>query len=453
MKVHNKKSTENEKTLATPLSITYRDIETLYAESKNPRLHSKRQIAQISRSIKTFGFSVPLLIDAQQRLIAGHGRLAACKLLGLRQVPTISLEHLTETQTRAFMIADNRLAEIASWDDRLLAEQLKILSEADLDFNLEVTGFEIGELDLMIEGLEPGDRENDAADALPEMESATPVTHPGDLWLLDRHRIICGDALDQGTYSRLLDDKRAAAVFTDPPYNDLVDGYVKASGKTHHPEFAMASGEMSPEEFTAFLSRVFRWLVHSTQQGALHYVCMDWRHCREILAAAERIYDDFKNLCVWVKDTGGMGSFYRGQHELVFVFKSGTTQHRNNVELGRYGRYRTNVWQYPRVTSPSGRKEEPGLSASHPTPKPVNMVADAILDCTARGDIVLDAFLGSGTTLIAAERIRRTACGIELEPRYVDLAIQRWQAFTGHSAIHAVSGKSFIQLEEVLHGR
>lgn len=431
------------------LAIVYRAVETVKLDALNPRLHSRRQIEQIANSIKTFGFNVPFLIDSDLRLIAGHGRLAACKLLKLQCVPTISLDHLTEAQVRAFSIADNRLTEIASWDNRLLAEQVKELSEADLDFNLEVTGFEMGEIDIMIEGLAPASIDNsDAIDSLPEIESAVPVTQPGDLWLLDRNRVFCGDALDEQSYSFLLDGKLADAVFTDPPYNDQIDGYVTGFGKVHHPEFPMASGEMSEREFTDFLRRVFGQLVRCSQDGSLHFICMDWRHINELLAAAEQEYSELKNLCVWVKESGGQGSLYRSQHELVFVFRAGEGRHRNNVQLGRYGRYRTNVWQYPRVRSGSSDAAEARLAALHPTVKPTAMVADAILDCTVRGEIILDPFLGSGTTLIAAESTGRIGYGIELERRYVDLAVRRWQNLTSHTAINAKSGKSFPEIEE-----
>lgn len=434
------------------LSIIYRDMEELKVDPKNPRLHSERQIRQIARSIEAFGFNVPFLIDRTQKLIAGHGRLFACRQLGIRRVPCISLEHLTESQVRAFMIADNRLAENATWDERLLAEQFKALSEVELDFSSDVTGFEIPEIDLMIEGLAPAPAgARDPADELPE-ESAVRVTQAGDLWLLGRNRLICGSALDERTYSLLIDSRRAAAVFTDPPYNDPIDGYVTNFGRIHHAEFAMASGEMSTSQFTEFLRKAFSQLARSSQGGALHFICIDWRHIKELLAAAERVYRELKNLCVWVKDSGGQGSLYRSQHELVFVFKSGKDKHRNNIQLGQYGRYRTNIWQYPRVNSLSRQTEEGNLTALHPTVKPVAMVADAILDSTARGDIVLDAFLGSGTTLIAAERTGRICYGIELEPTYVDVAIRRWQTFTSQTATQSKSGRSFRELEEVALG-
>jgi DNA modification methylase len=350
------------------------------------------------------------------------------------------------------MIADNRLTENAVWDERLLAEQLKGLSEVELDFSLEATGFEMGEIDIMIEGLATStDAGQDVADVLPKVGDAVPVSKPGDLWLLGKNRLICGDALKENTYASLMDGRHANAVFADPPYNDPIDGYVNGFGKVHHNEFAMASGEMTSAEFTQFLSKAFARLVENSEDGALHFICIDWRHAKELIAAGEPSYSEFKNLCVWVKDSGGQGSLYRSQHELVFVFKSGSGKHRNNIQLGQYGRYRTNIWQYPRVNALSSSNEEPGLATVHPTIKPVALVSDAILDCTARGDIVLDPFSGSGTTFIAAERTGRICYGIELDPKYVDVAIRRWQAFTKKTAIHFCSGMSFAS-KEVAHG-
>jgi DNA modification methylase len=250
-----------------------------------------------------------------------------------------------------------------------------------------------------------------------------------------------------------MDGRRAEMVFTDPPYNDPIDGYVAGFGRIHHPEFAMASGEMSPSEFTDFLTNVLAQLVHNSVDGALQFVCMDWRHSGELISAARSVYTEFKNLCVWVKDNAGQGSLYRSQHELVFVFKSGKKPHRNNIQLGQHGRYRTNIWQYRRVNNSSRSAEEGNRPDLHPTIKPVELVADAILDCTARADTVLDPFLGSGTTVIAAERTGRVCYGIELDSRYVDTIVRRWQAFTGQSAVHALTGRNFNQIEEGNHER
>lgn len=432
------------------LTIQYASLASLKPDPTNPRLHSTKQVEQIARSIQAFGFNVPILVDRNRCVIAGHGRLAAAKLLKLDRVPTIRLESLSDTQMRAFIITDNRLTHISEWDERLLAQQLKALAEVELEFNLEVTGFEMAEIDTMIEGVSPApEGEADPADAV--ADSGVPVTKPGDLWLLDRHRLLCGDALNEDSYPKLMKGRRAAAVFTDPPYNDPIDGYVAGFGRVHHREFAMASGEMSEAEFTEFLFKTFQNLARNSEGGALHFVCLDWRHLPELLTASRRVYPEFKNLCVWVKESGGQGSLYRSRHELVAVFKSGKARHRNNVQLGQYGRYRTNVWEYPRVNSPARNGEE-RLSGLHPTIKPAAMVADAILDCTSRNDIVLDPFLGSGTTVIAAERTGRTCYGIELDPAYVDTIVRRWQTFTEKTVVHEKSGRSFAELEhEVTH--
>lgn len=446
--------TEGLYTVKSNLAIEYRSIVALRPDPKNPRVHRRRQIRQIARSIKVFGFIVPILIDGRGQLIAGHGRVLAAELLGMTQVPTIKLEHLTEAQKRAFMIADNRLTENSAWDKGLLGEQLKELSLLELDFSIEVTGFEVSEIDSTIEGLAPANRsKEDPADAITESGIKPQVTQAGDLWALDRHRLYCGDARDDAAYSALMQGKRAAAVFSDPPYNDRIDGYVAGFGKIHHPEFAMASGELSEAEFTTFLAQVLTLSARHSTDGALQYICMDWRHTPELLAAAQQAYSEFKNLCVWVKDVAGQGSLYRSQHELVFVFKSGKRAHRNNIQLGQFGRYRTNIWQYRRVNSLARTTEESNLKDLHPTIKPVELVADAILDCTTRGDAVLDPFLGSGTTVIAAERTGRVCYGIELEPKYVDIIVRRWQSFTGQSAVQESTGRMFNEIEEENNGR
>jgi len=433
--------------LAPRMLIVYWAIDQLKPDPHNARRHSKKQIRQIANSIKAFGFNVPILIDRNGNVIAGHGRLLACRELGITKVPTLCLDHLTPAQARVFMIADNRLTEIATWDDRLLAQQLKDLSLLGLDFSLELTGFEIGEIDLRIASLEDLPKpDDDPADLLPELPAGPPVSKIGDLWLLDRHRLLCGSALDSAVFKALMGAERAAMVFSDPPYNVPIEGHVSGLGAIHHRPFPMASGEMDGAEFTAFLAGALRNFAAFSLDGSLHYVGMDWRHLEELLAAARGAYGELKNLCVWVKDKAGMGSLYRSQHELVFVFKHGRNGHRNNVQLGQFSRNRSNIWHYPGARSFSRCGEEGNLLALHPTVKPVALVADAILDCSARGDIVLDGFLGSGTTVIAAERTGRRCFGLELDPGYVDTILRRWQALTGGSARHAVSGRSFDDL-------
>ena len=371
----------------------------------------------------------------------------ACRELGWTEVPTLCLDHLSPEQARAFMIADNKLTENADWNDRLLAQQLKDLSLLGLDFSLEITGFEMGEIDLRIASLdEVPEPDADPADILPEAVAGPPISRIGDLWELGRHRVLCGNALDLAAFAVLMGEERAAIVFTDPPYNVEIDGHASGLGAIRHRPFPMASGEMDKSEFTAFLRRACENLAAFSADGSIHYLCMDWRHLEELLTAGQSVYSELKNLCVWVKDNGGMGSLYRSRHELVLVFKHGRDGHRNNVQLGKYGRNRSNVWHYPGANSFARRGEEGDLLALHPTVKPVSLVADAILDCSARGDIVLDSFLGSGTTVIAAERTGRRCYGLELDPGYVDTIIRRWQALTGGNARHVVSGRHFDDL-------
>ena len=433
--------------LGSPISVVYRPIDQLTPNPANPRVHSKKQIRQIAESIRVFGFNVPVLVDRHGNVVCGHGRLLACRELGITEVPTLRLDHLTPAQARAFMIADNRLTEIATWDDRLLAEQLQDLSISGLDFSLETTGFEMGEIDLRIASLEdlPA-QDDDPADVLPEVVAGPPVSKLGDVWVLGRHRVLCRSALDLQAFTALMGEERATMVFTDPPYNVPIDGHASGLGGIHHRPFPMASGEMDKAEFTAFLVQACRNLAAFSDGGSLHYICMDWRHLEELLAAGADTYGELKNLCAWVKDNAGMGSLYRSQHELILVFKQRGGTHRNNVQLGQFGRNRSNVWRYPGVNSFARCGAEGNLLALHPTVKPVALVADAILDCTERGAIVLDAFLGSGTTVIAAERTGRRCYGMELDPLYVDTAIRRWQALTGGKARHAESDRLFDDL-------
>jgi DNA modification methylase len=429
------------------LKVIYRPVEELKLDPANPRVHGKKQIRQIAHSIKAFGFNVPVLVDAELKVIAGHGRLLACDQLDITEVPTLCLEHLSPDQASAFMIADNRLTEIASWDDKLLAESLRDLSLLGLDFNIEAIGFEMAEIDLRIASLdEVPDSADDPADAVPELPARSPLNKRGDLWLLGPHRVLCGNALDAADFVTLMGEERAGMVFSDPPFNVPIDGHVSGLGAIHHRPFPMASGEMDKAEFTAFLGQALRNLAAFSAAGSLHYICMDWRHLEELLTAGAEAYGELKNLCVWVKDNAGMGSLYRSQHELVFVFKERGGAHRNNVQLGQFGRNRTNVWNYSRANSFTRCSAEGNLLALHPTVKPVALVADAILDCSVRNEIVLDAFLGSGTTVIAAERTGRRCYGLELDPVYVDTVIRRWQALTGGSARHAASGRSFDDL-------
>ena len=433
---------------AGDVRVVYRSIDQLKLNPRNPRVHSRMQLRQLARSIKAFGFCVPAIVDRDLNVIAGHGRILACRQIGLTEVPTISLDHLSESQAKAFTIADNRLSETSTWDERLLGEQLKELSVQELDFSIEATGFEIGEIDLRIEALSTAkEAEEDPADTIPSSRNKPVVSKAGDLWVLGRHRVYCGNALEPAAYTALMEDMRATMVFTDPPYNVPIAGNVSGRGSIKHREFQMASGEMTSAEFTEFLTRACRQLGTFSAPGSLVYLCMDWRHVGELVNAGRAALFDLKNICVWVKSNAGMGSLYRSQHELVFVFKSGKAPHRNNIQLGQYGRTRTNVWHYAASTAFSRNTDEGNLLPLHATVKPVRLIADAIMDSTARGDIVLDSFLGSGSSVIAAERSGRRCYGMELDPIYVDTVVRRWQAYTHEAAVLSSTGQKFEELE------
>lgn len=421
--------------MVTTSEMMLRRISALKPNPRNARTHSKKQVDQIARSVDEFGFTNPILVDDEGVLIAGHGRLEAAKRLNLDAVPVIELGGLTDHQKHRLMLADNKIAQNAGWDRERLSIELEelIIEGADIS----IIGFEPPEIDQL-----RLDFEHSSADPLDDVPPAPviPVTITGDLWLLGKHRLLCGDARNTEDVEKLCGSDRAVMAFLDPPYNVKVANIV-GRGSIQHAEFAMASGEMSSDEFHEFLRQTLQNAVRFSTNGAVHYVCMDWRHIDGLMAVARRLYQAILNLVAWVKSNAGQGSFYRSQHELIGVFRVGDGPHLNNVELGRHGRYRSNVWHYAGINSfRSGRLDD--LQA-HPTVKPVAMVADAIKDCTRRDEIVLDLFGGSGTTMLACERVGRRALMLEYEPRYVDVAIRRWQEFTGKDAIHAASGEAF----------
>jgi DNA modification methylase len=427
------------------MHIDYTPVRELRPHPNNARIHSRKQVRQIAKSIEKFGFCNPVLVDDANQIIAGHGRVEAAKLLGIDAVPTCKLSHLSDAEKRAYILADNKLAENAGWDKEMLAIELQGLIELDVD--IELTGFETAEIDLVLEeAREASGAPVGPEDKTPEPSPGPAVTQTGDLWLLGNHRLLCGDARDKTAYELLLEGAKAEFVITDPPYNVAIDGNVCGLGRIHHREFAMASGEMSEAEFTAFLQAVFARLAENTVDGSIHQIFTDWRHLSEMLNAGRAVYSELKNVCVWNKSNAGMGSFYRSKHELVFIWKSGTAVHINNFELGQHGRHRTNVWDYPGISS--GRAGRLAELAMHPTVKPVAMVADAIKDCSRRKNLVLDPFCGSGTILIAAERTGRKARALEIDPHYVDVSVRRWQAYAGKAALLAETGETFETIEE-----
>lgn len=426
--------------MRTCSELTDRDIESLRPYVRNARTHSKKQIKQIAASIEHFGFTNPVLVSDEGDIVAGHGRVEAAKLLGWKTVPTIALSHLSKAQRRAYVLADNKLAMNAGWDKEILAIEFQGL--LDVDFDMGLTGFSLAEVDLVIDEAKEADPDAGDApeDAVPDVGDAA-VTRRGDVWQLGRHRLLCGDARSQDAFATLMENEHADLVFTDPPYNVKIDRNVCGLGAIKHREFAFASGEMTTREFTTFLGVTLCNVSLAMRNGAIAFVCIDWRHMSELQAAGALAFTELKNLIVWNKTNGGMGTFYRSKHEFIFAFKQGTAAHTNSFGLGGSGRYRTNVWDYPGISSMgSDRNEE---LAMHPTVKPVALVADAIRDCSRRGEIVLDCFGGSGSTLIAAEKTGRKARLIEYDPLYCDTIVQRWQDLTGKRATLAGCGRSF----------
>jgi DNA modification methylase len=426
------------------LAIEYLATTSLTPDPKNARKHSARQIGKLARIIADYGWSSPIVTDEERVVIAGHARLAAAKSLGMIEVPCVRLAHLSAAQKKALAIADNAMTDASNFDDRVLREVL--LELTDLNFDMELTGLEMGVIDFVIDG-GSGEAQSDPADIVAAPDHASrAVSQSGDQWQLGQHRLLCGNALDPLAYEHLLGDDRAAMVFSDPPYNVPIDGHVSGLGRHRHREFAMASSEMTVDEFRKFLAGFMRLLCAFSKNGAIHYICIDWGHVRTMLEAGDGIYAEVKNICVWNKSNAGMGSLYRSKHELIVVFKNGAAPHVNNVALGKHGRHRTNVWDYAGANA-FGATRDSDLAA-HPTVKPIALVADAMRDCSNRDDIILDPFMGSGTTILAAERSGRRGFGIEIDPHYVDTAVRRWQTATGKLAILGGDGRTFEAIEK-----
>jgi DNA modification methylase len=424
--------------------VIQKPINELRPYGRNNRIHTAKSIAKLKASIAQFGFVVPILADAGGTIIAGHGRWEAAKASGLKTVPVVVAEHLSDAEVRALRIADNKLAELSDWNEEALrlefSDLLELGLEGELDFDLSITGFETPEIDLVIGGAP--DASASEPETVEEPDPAAPtIARTGDLWILGQHRIFCGNALEPLSYNKVLAEETARMVFADPPWNVPVNGHVRSGNAGQHREFAMASGEMSDGEFRAFLKAFIDRAKAKLLDGGIAMICMDWRHVEELISAGKACGLELINLCVWNKTNGGMGSLYRSKHELVCVFRKPGAPHINNVELGKHGRNRTNVWDYAGVNS-FGKGRAADL-VDHPTVKPTALVADAIMDVTHRGDIVLDSFGGSGSTLLAAEKTGRRARLVELDPAYVDVAIRRWQDLTGKSAVHAVSGEAY----------
>lgn len=418
--------TANAAAMATPAELPWMvemvSPSSLKPAKRNARTHNERQIELIATSILHFGVIKPVVADDRQQLVAGHGVWLAAKKLGLKLIPVIRVSHLSETQLRAYALADNQLATKSGWDLELLSLEFGDLQIALPEIGLDLTllGFDPGEIDSVLEDF--GEGAANPADEIPELEDGPAVSQPGDAFVMGRHRLLVGDARDPDAYEQLMQGEVAEMGTHDPPYNVRIQGNVGGRGRIKRREFACASGEMDSPQFIAFLKDTLGPCARHSVDGAIHYVFIDWRHVGELLAAGCEVFDDLKNMCVWVKSNAGQGSFYRSQHELVLVFKHGQAPHLNTFGLGAGGRTRSNVWRYAGVNSfRAGRMDELKM---HPTVKPVAMIADAMRDCSRRGSIVLDAFAGSGTTIMAAEQIGRRAFCLEIDPHYADVAIR-----------------------------
>jgi DNA modification methylase len=446
--MRHKRHGSSKATISIPQQIKYLAIDSISSNPRNARTHSVKQINQIAASMREFGFVGAIIVNPDGMILAGHARYEAAKLLRLKTVPTIALGHLSEERLRAYVIADNRLAEKAGWDKELLSIELQELR--DLEFDFDSIGFDGPEIEVILDAAEPSSTTS-IEDNLPDLEPERLVTRQGDLWTLGEHRLLCGDARRRDALATLMPGELAQLVFVDPPYNVKIHGHATGNGRVRHREFAQASGEKTAAQFTKFLEESLGLLAEYSVDGSIHFVCMDWRHLDETLLAGRRTYRELKNVVVWNKTNAGMGSFYRSQHELIFVWKHGRGKHINNIELGRHGRNRSNVWTYAGCNAFGADRDE--QLGHHPTAKPTGLVADAIRDCSRHGDIVLDSFGGAGTTLIACEQTHRRARLIEIDPTFCDLTVRRWQNLTGQLAYHAITGEPFDYPEPLKRGR
>ncbi|MGE3150511.1 MAG: site-specific DNA-methyltransferase, partial [Pseudorhodoplanes sp.] len=424
--------------LLPEMSFEIVPVDGLKPPARNVRKHDPHHIQRLMRSIREFGVRAPLVIDASNRIIDGVAVWEAARRLRLDALPCVRLERLREGEAEALRIAHNRLGELGDWEtDDLRAAFIEL---EDLGFDLTVTGFSFPEIDIILQDDDLGDPSEEASPEPP----GVPTSRPGDLWRLGDHLLLCGDALQPDSYTRLLGEDKVDCCFVDAPWNIPIEGFVSGLGKKKHKNFKHAAGELSPAQFEGFVDTFTGHLARRLLDGGVYFSCIDWRSENKIRAAAEKAGFTMINMAVWSKGSGGMGGLYRSAHELIPVFCKGPTPKTNNVKLGRHGRDRTNVWSYPGANK-KGSSAGKAL-ADHPTPKPVEMVEDALLDVTLRGDLVLDPFLGSGTTLLAAERCGRIARGIELDPAYIDVAIRRWEEMTGDVAVLADTGMTFAEV-------
>lgn len=431
------------------LHVEYVPLERLKPGPNQTRRHTRRQIRQIGRSLVDHGFIIPIVSYGDNIIACGHARAEAARIIGMREVPVIRATHLTDAQMRLFAMADNKLTEGGSWDFDAVKIEFADIAIIDPDLDQSRSAFSFTERDIIF-GITETERLSDFDDA-PGLCKGAPTARVGERYRLADHSVTCGNATDPAVIAKAAGDQQIRTVAGDPPFNVSIPGHVSGLGEQQHANFQMASGEMSKPQFTDFLLRAIVATQNHLMDGALLYLFMDWRHLAELIEASERAKLDYLNLLVWAKTNAGMGSFYRSAHEMIGVFKHGAAPHRNNVELGRHGRYRTNVLHYPGANTFARRRKK--ALELHPTVKPVALIADLILDSSGPGDVILDPFGGSGTTLIAAEKTNRRACLVEIDPAYVDAAIRRFEAATGISAILEDTGQTFTELAAERLGR
>ncbi len=389
--------------------------------------------------------ALPIVVGKNNEVLCGAIFVEAAREEGISRLRVVRQSDLSEEEELLYSTASNKLLSIVAWDGEAMELAVRNLEDHFDDFGAELIGFAPGELDHIIGLASSGSGEDNVADP-----TAHCVSKLGSIYRLDNHLVVCGDATLAATFSSFSGTELATAAICDPPFGCRIDGFVSKRGK--HKDFVQAAGEMSEEELRTFFQNFCKALRPTLAPGALVYLFIDWRSLSLLLAVGEEVFGKLINFCVWAKDRAGMGSFYRSQHELVLVFAVLGAKHRNNIELGRHGRDRSNLWSYPSAASSRNGRERDMLK-HHPTPKTVEMIADAMLDCSSRGEIIIDAFLGSGSSLIAAERTSRICRGVELDPHYVDLTIRRWQDWTGKEAVDVATGRTFNELErEVLAG-
>jgi DNA modification methylase len=420
-------------------------IDSIKPYDRQLRRHDRQKINKLKKLIRHFGQIIPVIVDANRTVIDGHCVLQVMRELGSGDIAVIEVSGRSDPEIKALRLALNRLTADAAWDNQQLRAEFEHL--ISLSFDLDLTAFDTAEIDHVLDLDLPTANVVEDEEQIPVVQ-AQAVSKLGDIWICGDHRIGCGNANDGDFVGRVRDGTLANVSFVDPPYNVPISGFVSGKGRNQHREFVQGTGEMSPEQFTTFLVASLKVLQTSSSPQALIYACMDWRHVHELISAGRQCALELYNICVWAKTNAGMGSLYRNQHELICVFKAGTETPVNNVELGRHGRNRSNLWTYRGFNSFGCDREE--SLATHPTVKPVAMVADALRDVTKRGGTVLDTFLGSGSTLIAAEETGRRCLGTELDPLYVDVTVRRWQTHVHRDAIHAATGELFCDRAEHL---